>query len=62
MIDSIRNGNKIETEELNETAHKIEKSEDACHHYVQNRKTLYASRIMKQMFLENSKRRKSSSN
>ena len=29
MIDSIRNGNKIETEELNETAHKIEKSEDA---------------------------------
>ena len=30
MIDSIRNGNKIETEELNETADKIEKSEDAA--------------------------------
>ena len=67
LIDSSINNDKIETEQLNEKADKVLKSENAINiirEYKEimrkkKRKTLHASRIIKEKFLENSKRNKS---
>ena len=68
LIDYLINSDKIETEELNEKTDKVEKYEDAAtivkstkKQYIQ-KNHFYASRIIKEKFLEDSKRRKSSSN
>ena len=57
LIDSIINSDIIETEELNEKADEVEKSEDAATIIKQykeiirtKRKTFYASRIIKEKF------------
>ena len=66
LIDSSINNDKIETEQLNEKAGKVLKSENATNiirEYKEimrkKRKTLHASRIIKEKFLENAKINKS---